>query len=141
MQSDGGKDSGEGSSSDDDVTSTSSLSAPIHHQYLHRLPREVRDILAGGMAGMVAKSVIAPLNRIKILFQVSSSKFSLRGVAHVARSIVTHEGASALWKGNTATLIRVFPYSGIQFMVYDRTYLCENSKFVLEKYLCLFSHH
>lgn len=25
-----------------------------------------------------------------------------------------------MWKGNTATMLRVFPYSGIQFMVFDR---------------------
>ena len=36
------------------------------------------------------------------------------------RNIVHNEGFMALWKGNTATMIRVFPYSGVQFMVFDR---------------------
>ena len=87
---------------------------------LLKLPQEVRNALAGGVAGMVAKSVVAPIDRIKILYQVSSAHFHLRDVPHVAYNIVQNEGLSALWKGNTATLIRVFPYSGIQFMVFDR---------------------
>ena len=69
---------------------------------------------------MVAKSVVAPVDRIKILYQVSSRKFHLRDVPRVALKIMRTEGFTALWKGNTATMIRVFPYSGIQFMVFDR---------------------
>jgi hypothetical protein len=84
------------------------------------LPKEIRNILAGGIAGMVAKSVVAPLDRIKILYQVSSAKFFLRDIPRVVKNIVENEGLSALWKGNTATMVRVFPYSGIQFMVFER---------------------
>ena len=83
------------------------------------LPKEARNLLAGGLAGMLAKSAVAPVDRIKILYQVTSATFHLRDVPRVALSIVEKEGLSALWKGNTATMIRVFPYSGIQFMVFD----------------------
>ena len=81
--------------------------------------------MAGGVAGMVAKSIVAPLERIKILYQVSAETFALRDVPKVGWNIIQTEGFAALWRGNTATMLRVFPYSGIQFMVFDRckTYL------------------
>ena len=85
-----------------------------------KLPKEIRNIFAGGIAGMVAKSVVAPFDRIKILYQISSAEFHIWKVPGVARNIIKTEGLSALWKGNMATMIRVFPYSGIQFMVFDR---------------------
>jgi len=96
-----------------------SVSAVLRQQLL-KWPKEARNILAGGIAGIVAKSVVAPLDRIKILYQVSSAKFHLLDIPRAVQRIVTQEGFSALWKGNTATMIRIFPYSGIQFMVYDR---------------------
>lgn len=85
-----------------------------------KLPKEIRNIIAGGIAGMVAKSFVAPFERIKILYQISSARFQITQVPTVAMNIVKAEGMTALWKGNSATMIRVFPYSGIQFMVYDR---------------------
>jgi len=86
---------------------------------IQSLPKAARNLIAGGLAGMIAKSFVAPIDRIKILYQVTSAKFRLRDVPKVAYSIIEKEGWSALWKGNTATMIRVFPYSGIQFMVFD----------------------
>ena len=86
---------------------------------IQSLPKEIRNLLAGGIAGMLAKSFVAPIDRIKILYQVTSAQFRLRDVPKVAYSIIEKEGTAALWKGNTATMIRVFPYSGIQFMVFD----------------------
>lgn len=91
----------------------------IHAQII-LLPIEVRNLLAGGLAGMIAKSFVAPIDRIKIIYQVSSAPFYLRSVPRVAWNIIQTEGTAALWKGNTATMIRVFPYSGIQFMVFSK---------------------
>ncbi|KAL3763518.1 hypothetical protein ACHAWU_009202 [Discostella pseudostelligera] len=86
---------------------------------IQSLPKEMRNLIAGGLAGMIAKSVVAPIDRIKILYQVTATRFRLRDVPSVAISIIEKEGLEALWKGNMATMIRVFPYSGIQFMVFD----------------------
>ena len=93
---------------------------PFTRNDILKLPQEFRNLLAGGVAGMTAKSFVAPIDRIKILYQVSSARFHLSNVPRVAYNIIHDEGLSALWKGNTATMIRVFPYSGIQFMVFDR---------------------
>jgi len=96
-------------------------SFPFENIYgMEKLPKEIRNLLAGGIAGMVAKSIVAPIDRIKILYQVTSIRFYLRDIPKVANIIVQKEGLCALWKGNIATMIRVFPYSGIQFMVFDR---------------------
>ena len=84
-----------------------------------RIPQEVSNLLAGGISGIVAKSVVAPVDRIKILYQVTNVEFKLRKVPSVVNAIIQQEGISALWKGNTATMLRVFPYSGVQFMTYD----------------------
>ena len=84
---------------------------------LLRLPKEIRNILAGGVAGMSAKSVVAPVDRIKILYQVSSAKFHLRDISQVARNIINSEGLGALWKGNTATMVRVFPYRSVMLRI------------------------
>lgn len=92
----------------------------IHQSKTKFVPKEIKNLISGGFAGMVAKTFVAPIDRIKILYQVTSTPFRLRDVPNVAMKIVKEEGFSALWKGNTATLIRVFPYAGIQFMVFHK---------------------
>ena len=104
----------QGTSSSDGGSATSGVFR------LENLPQEARNLVAGGLAGMVAKSFVAPIDRIKIMYQITSAHFRIRDVPEVALKIIKEEGFTALWKGNTATLIRVFPYSGIQFMVFDR---------------------
>ena len=113
-------------------------------QKMLKFPREVRNLVAGGLAGMLAKSIVAPFDRIKILYQVSSAHFHLWKVPQIAYRIVKEEGLSALWKGNTATLVRVFPYSGIQFMVFDRckTFMLKEQeiKYLTEKDIAIRSN-
>jgi hypothetical protein len=119
------------------ITSEDKHATKFGLQEIHGLPKEIRNIIAGGFAGMIAKSVVAPFDRIKILYQVSSAKFQIMKLPGIAKRIIQEEGFSALWKSNTATLIRVFPYSGIQFMVFDRckTYILseQENRFLKEK--------
>ena len=79
-----------------------------------------KQFTAGAIAGSCAKTFIAPLDRTKILFQVSQQPFSLRAAFNLAKSVVQEEGWRALYKGNFATVARVVPYSGIQLMAFDQ---------------------
>jgi len=68
---------------------------------------------------MMAKSVVAPIDRSKILFQVTNEPYKLSKVPKLMSSIVKSSGMSALWKGNGAQMLRIFPYAGIQFATFD----------------------
>uniref|UniRef100_M4BYT4 EF-hand domain-containing protein n=1 Tax=Hyaloperonospora arabidopsidis (strain Emoy2) TaxID=559515 RepID=M4BYT4_HYAAE len=79
-----------------------------------------KSFLAGGMAGIVAKSVLAPLDRIKILFQVDDQrKFNFRNAVRMANRIYVHDGFHALFRGNMLNILRVIPYAGIQHSGFD----------------------
>ncbi|EST09173.1 Mitochondrial substrate/solute carrier [Kalmanozyma brasiliensis GHG001] len=85
----------------------------------------LRSGFAGGIAGCIAKSAIAPLDRVKILFQAQNPEFAKYsgkwlGVFHAGRDILRSDGPSALFQGHSATLMRIFPYAAIKYMAYDK---------------------
>jgi hypothetical protein len=57
------------------------------------------------VAGATAKTVEAPLDRVKIIFQVSKQRFSFAAAAKQMGVIANTEGLSGLWKGNGARLV------------------------------------
>jgi hypothetical protein len=72
-------------------------------------------LVAGGTAGMVARTCIAPIERIKILFQVQKGS----NIGTVVSRVVKTEGLRSMWKGNSAAVIRVIPYTSIQFTSFE----------------------
>lgn len=78
-----------------------------------------KQLLCGGIAGCVAKTSIAPLERVKILFQVNSPNYPYTGVMSTLTRILTREGLNGLYKGNMSSIARVFPYAAIQFASFD----------------------
>ncbi|KAK3842843.1 MAG: mitochondrial carrier domain-containing protein [Linnemannia gamsii] len=84
-----------------------------------------RTMLAGGIAGITAKTAVAPLDRVKILFQASNPQFekyagTWTGVFKAARDIHRSGGVRGLFQGNSATVLRIFPYAAIKFMAYEQ---------------------
>ncbi|KAF8893901.1 mitochondrial carrier domain-containing protein [Infundibulicybe gibba] len=87
----------------------------------------VRSGLAGGVAGCIAKTVVAPLDRVKILFQASNPDFqkyagSWSGAYRAGHDIYVNGGLRGLFQGHSATLLRIFPYAAIKFMAYDEVH-------------------
>lgn len=84
-----------------------------------------RSGVAGGLAGCAAKTVVAPLDRVKILFQASNPQFakytgSWFGVATAMKDIYREDGTRGLFRGHSATLLRIFPYAAIKFLAYEQ---------------------
>ncbi|KAJ3491520.1 hypothetical protein NLI96_g636 [Meripilus lineatus] len=91
-------------------------------QSLHYI---IRSGIAGGFAGCIAKTVVAPLDRVKILFQASNPEYrqyagSWSGAFRAGAQIYRDGGFVGLFQGHSATLLRIFPYAAIKFMVYDQ---------------------
>ena len=80
----------------------------------------VASFLAGGVAGAVSRTLVSPLERLKILLQVQSAgrneyKLSIpQGLAKMWRE----EGWRGFMRGNGSNCIRIVPYSAVQFSSY-----------------------
>jgi hypothetical protein len=73
------------------------------------------------VAGAVSRTVVSPLERLKILFQIQSVgreeyKLSVgKGLAKMWRD----EGWRGFMRGNGTNCIRIVPYSAVQFGSYN----------------------
>uniref|UniRef100_A0A182M820 Graves disease carrier protein n=1 Tax=Anopheles culicifacies TaxID=139723 RepID=A0A182M820_9DIPT len=87
-------------------------SNPNHANMSHHLP-------ITGVAGMCSKTAVAPLDRIKILLQAHSIHYKHLGVFSGLQHIVKKESFFALYKGNGAQMVRIFPYAATQFTAFE----------------------
>ncbi|KAL6592266.1 hypothetical protein ACP70R_049530 [Stipagrostis hirtigluma subsp. patula] len=83
------------------------------------LPLAVRELLAGGVAGGVAKTAVAPLERVKILFQTRRAEFHGSGLIGSFRTIFRTEGLLGFYRGNGASVARIVPYAALHYMAYE----------------------
>jgi len=84
------------------------------------------DFMMGGVSAAVSKSAAAPIERVKLLIQnqdemIKSGRLDKRyaGIADCFRRTTADEGVVALWRGNTANVIRYFPTQALNFAFKD----------------------
>ena len=103
-----------------------------------------RQAAAGGAAGIIARTASAPLDRIKLLFQVQAmegagvSSAAYTGVGQAFMKIYREECILAFWKGNGVNVIRVAPYAAAQLSsndVYKKMLADEHGKLGLKERL------
>jgi len=81
----------------------------------------VASFLAGGIAGAVSRTVVSPLERLKILFQVQSVGRDAYKMS-IGKALVKmwkEEGLKGFMAGNGTNCIRIVPYSAVQFGAYN----------------------
>ncbi|KAJ6993019.1 Mitochondrial carrier protein [Populus alba x Populus x berolinensis] len=89
------------------------------------VPRDAAIFAAGAVAGAAAKTVTAPLDRIKLLMQthgVRAGQESAKKAIGFIEAIVMigkEGGVKGYWKGNLPQVIRIIPYSAVQLLAYE----------------------
>ena len=74
-------------------------------------------LLAGGLAGMVAASIVYPLEVVKTMLTLYPDQ--CKSIPGAVKMIFRSGGISALYRGLGPTLVAMFPYVGVEFMVYE----------------------
>ncbi|KAF6147763.1 hypothetical protein GIB67_006736 [Kingdonia uniflora] len=111
-----------------DLSKVTCVSSPVFAY----APREkgfasfATDFLMGGVSAAVSKTVIAPIERVKLLIQnqdemLKTGRLSqpYKGVGECFSRTIREEGLGSLWRGNTVNVIRYFPTQALNFAFKD----------------------
>ena len=90
------------------------------------------DFMIGGVSAAVSKTLVAPIERVKLLLQVQDSNKNIavdkryKGIGDCFSRVASEQGVASFWRGNLANVIRYFPTQALNFACKDfyKTYLC-----------------
>lgn len=84
------------------------------------------DLAAGGTAGGISKTIVAPIERVKLVLQTQDASAQIaadkkyKGIVDAFRRIPAEQGFFSLWRGNLANVVRYFPTQALNFAFKDK---------------------
>ena len=84
------------------------------------------DFAMGGVSAAISKTLIAPIERVKLLLQTQDvnpallAKGRYTGIGDCFKRVVAEEGFISLWRGNGANIVRYFPTQAFNFAFKDK---------------------
>ena len=87
----------------------------------------LKDFLAGGVSGAIAKTITAPIERVKLIIQTQDANPSIKsgevprykGIVDCFQRVRAEQGILSFWRGNLTNLIRYFPTQAFNFAFKD----------------------
>jgi solute carrier family 25 (adenine nucleotide translocator) protein 4/5/6/31 len=85
-----------------------------------KLEQLLSDLLIGGSIGAISKTVMAPVERVKLLMQTQDSNPEVlagkveryKGIGDCFRRVYAEQGLAAFWRGNLVNCLRYAPQQG-----------------------------
>ena len=78
-------------------------------------------LFCGAIAGMTGRLATAPIDRVRILYQVSADRqFTFSRAGKTLLVIARNTGVAGLWRGNAAAMVRLAPTSALSFTMFER---------------------
>lgn len=81
------------------------------------------DMVAGGVAGCISKTLSAPIDRVKLLLQTQKVNKDVtahyKGALDCFKRVYQEQGFTSFWRGNVANLVRYFPSQSLSFAFKD----------------------
>lgn len=83
------------------------------------------DFMIGGVSAAVSKTLVAPIERVKLLLQVQDSNKNIapenryKGIGDCFSRVQREQGFASFWRGNLANVIRYFPTQALNFACKD----------------------
>eukprot|EP01112_Ceratiomyxa_fruticulosa_P012274 TRINITY_DN338_c0_g1_i2.p1 TRINITY_DN338_c0_g1~~TRINITY_DN338_c0_g1_i2.p1 ORF type:complete len:315 (-),score=41.32 TRINITY_DN338_c0_g1_i2:140-1084(-) len=85
----------------------------------HRTPPGWVIVVSGGLAGMAFWTTIFPLDVIKTRIQTQNDFLKYKNSWDCAKFIFRNQGVRGFYRGYLATLLRSFPTSSVNFLVFE----------------------
>ncbi|KAI5825665.1 mitochondrial carrier [Schizophyllum commune Tattone D] len=83
-------------------------------------PEAMVYFFAGGCAGAASRTVVSPLERLKIIQQIQPpGENQYKGVFRSLVRMWKEEGVRGYMRGNGVNCLRIVPYSAVQFSTYE----------------------
>ena len=76
----------------------------------------ITSALIGSVAGAASKTITAPVERVRLLLQMSKNTHT----SSATSAVLKHEGVSGLWRGNGLAVTRAMLQKGLLFATQDR---------------------
>jgi len=87
----------------------------------------LKDFLAGGVSGAIAKTATAPIERVKLIIQTQDANPKIKsgevprytGIGNCFTRVYQEQGLGAFWRGNFVNVLRYFPTQAFNFAFKD----------------------
>eukprot|EP01132_Coremiostelium_polycephalum_P001443 gene1443-1818_t len=75
-------------------------------------------MFAGAVAGVISRTLTAPMERVKIVYQIHHGKH--HSLVDTFKYVYRDGGFRGLWRGNLANILKVSPEAAVKFATYEK---------------------